>query len=100
MKLAPELAPDYQPQSNPNHWGHIHRHGRLHDHCGSKFNAMNHPWKTPIERYLTELDRAHRQHKVAGRPVSAAKVGGLTRGVQALKQQLQSSVGSADASDP
>ena len=65
---------------------------------GSKFKAVNHREKNfthdrlarrmaaiegAIERYLTELDRADRQHEVTGLPVQAVKMERLTarRGV-------------------
>lgn len=71
---------------------------------GSKFKAVNHREKNfthdrlarrmaaiegTIERYLSELDRADRQHEVTGDPVPASKVARLTRGINTLKEKLK-----------
>lgn len=72
---------------------------------GSKFKAVNHREKnftqgrlarrmaaieSTIDRYLTELDRADRQHEVTGAAVPAAKVERIKRSIETLKQKLQS----------
>jgi len=72
---------------------------------GSKFKAVNHREKNftqdrlkrrmaalegTIDRYLAELDRADRQHEVAGVSVPPAKVERLKRGIATLQQKLKS----------
>jgi hypothetical protein len=74
---------------------------------GSKFKAVNHREKNftqdrlarrmaaiegTIDRYLSELDRADRQHEVAGVAVPPAKVERLKRGIATLQKKLKSLV--------